>query len=137
MLAQIMREHDQAADVPALSLVSWAHDVQHGQAMGRNEDVLAIRDRGMRRYALSDEKTFASLFHPDKEAILRLIDAFVRKDGKYAIPGYGHKLGLLLHGPPGTGKTSLIKARSPGQLEPRVGMPSSNTLQRHHALLLC
>ena len=87
--------------VPELS-VAWGH--------GICSPCIAAA-YGLRRYALSDEKTFSSLFHPEKEAILRLIDAFVRKDGKYAIPGYGHKLGLLLHGPPGTGKTSLIKAR--------------------------
>ena len=37
--------------------------------------------------------------------ILRLLDDF-EKRGKYSIAGYPHKLGLLLHGPPGTGKTS-------------------------------
>lgn len=36
----------------------------------------------MCRYELSEEKTFASLFHPDKEAILRLVDHFVKKEGK-------------------------------------------------------
>jgi mitochondrial chaperone BCS1 len=63
------------------------------------------------RYRLSDEKTFDSLFFPEKEALLRMLTHFLERSGKYAIKGYPHKLGLLLHGPPGTGKwytTGLI-----------------------------
>mmetsp|Transcript_30120 Transcript_30120/g.76081 ORF Transcript_30120/g.76081 Transcript_30120/m.76081 type:complete len:731 (+) Transcript_30120:76-2268(+) len=66
--------------------------------------------RKYRRYKLSDEKTFKSLFFPEKETLLKIIEDFEKRSGKYAIPGYPHKLGLLCHGPPGTGKTSLIKA---------------------------
>jgi chaperone BCS1 len=50
---------------------------------------------------LSDKKTFESLFFQEKERLLEIVDHFVDKSGKYAVKGYPHELGLLLHGPPG------------------------------------
>lgn len=66
--------------------------------------------RVYKRYKLSGEKTFQSMFFKEKQMMLKLLGHFEKKTGKYAIKGFPHKLGLLLHGPPGTGKTSLIKA---------------------------
>jgi len=77
-----------------------------GEAAAASADTKRI----YKRYKLSDHKTFDSLFFRDKEVILKILKHFESKSGKYAINGYPHKLGLLLHGPPGTGKTSLIKA---------------------------
>jgi hypothetical protein len=39
------------------------------------------------RYRLSENKTFASLFFPEKEGLLALLDQFEKNEGKYKIPG--------------------------------------------------
>lgn len=64
------------------------------------------------KYELDENKTFESIFFPEKKEIIQQLDNFINKTGKYSIKGYNNKLGFLLYGPPGTGKTSFIKALS-------------------------
>jgi chaperone BCS1 len=84
-------------------------DIKIGKG-GDCDDNASSEGISYKRYRLSEEKSFDSLFFREKESLLALINHFSAKSGKYSIRGYPHKLGVLLHGPPGTGKTSLIKA---------------------------
>lgn len=55
-------------------------------------------------------KTFENLFFAKKRETLEKIDFFLNNPEWYAKLGIPYALGIGLHGPPGTGKTSFIKA---------------------------
>lgn len=65
-----------------------------------------------RKFRLSSTKTFENVYHPSIPYIRRTLEELSNKTGKFAVDGRSRKANILLHGPPGTGKTSLIKAIS-------------------------
>lgn len=54
-------------------------------------------------------KTFENLFFKGKENIIQKLDFFTNNKQWYYDMGIPYTIGIGLHGPPGTGKTSLIK----------------------------
>jgi SpoVK/Ycf46/Vps4 family AAA+-type ATPase len=55
-------------------------------------------------------RTFKNIFFDNKQDIIDKIDYFIANKAWYYEKGIPYSLGIGLHGPPGTGKTSLIKA---------------------------
>jgi len=61
-------------------------------------------------YEFESTRTFKSLFFDGKEELLDRIQFFLNNKEWYCKIGIPYSLGIGLHGPPGTGKTSLIKS---------------------------
>jgi chaperone BCS1 len=59
--------------------------------------------------SFESSKTFHNLFFKGKEDIINKLDFFVNNKLWYYEMGIPYTIGIGLHGPPGTGKTSLIK----------------------------
>ena len=55
-------------------------------------------------------KSFKNVFFPQKDTLIKRLDFFRDNKSWYKSRGIPYTMGLLLHGIPGCGKTSTIKA---------------------------
>ncbi|KAK7195629.1 mitochondrial chaperone [Novymonas esmeraldas] len=62
------------------------------------------------QYVLRSNKGFDTLFFPQRDATLTLIDHFAQRRGRFAVEGFPQKLGFLVYGPAGTGRHAFVKA---------------------------
>jgi hypothetical protein len=62
-----------------------------------------------RKSVFNTNRTFDNMFFEDKEAVINRIRLFLTNKDWYAERGIPHALGAILSGPPGCGKTSLVK----------------------------
>lgn len=68
------------------------------------------------KYELWDEvqfsttRVFSNIFFEGKDELINRVDFFLNNKDWYFSKGIPYSFGIGLHGPPGTGKTSLIKA---------------------------
>lgn len=85
-------------------------DARFYYACVRHRDEDGVDAAVFKRYNLVSTKKLEHVAHPAIPHIKKTLADLMSSSGKFAVDGHAKKATFLLHGPPGTGKTSLIKA---------------------------
>lgn len=107
---RIQRKEESKSERYMIQATDMAFEPEPSRYGEKKKTITSSAGITYKQYVLSDEKTFDCLFFPEKKDLLTLLDDFLLRRGKFNVHGFPKKLGLLLDGPPGSGKTSLIKA---------------------------
>lgn len=62
------------------------------------------------KHKFTTSRSFKNIFYTQRNAVRDRVQFFLERPEWYRAKGIPHTLGLLLHGPPGTGKSSTVKA---------------------------
>ncbi len=87
------------------------------------------------RFEQNSSKKIEHLAIPELDSIMNGINYFLNNEEEYKNKGYPWKHGLLLHGEPGTGKTSFIKALSNYTNRHIISIPLSRTKTNHELMM--
>merc|ERR1712241_950400 len=82
--------------------------------------------RDYTEFPFESGKTFKNIFFPEKDELIKKVKFFNENESWYNDHGIPYMLGLLLHGEPGCGKTSTIKALANMTQRHIVSVPLKN-----------
>ena len=107
--------------------IQYLRDIENARDSTKRYICTNTQEDSWCAYVFDTTKSFDNVFFDGKDEVIRKIDFFMKNREWYEKNGIPYTLGIGLHGPPGTGKTSLIKALAKYMDRNLVVLPLKNS----------